>query len=243
MKIAIIAIIALLGGVFGQDVEDADSGISVKTDWPQNEDSNAGALVEFAVSDVGDGSCTADLPGPVNLFHVTNGHIVPGDSSPIEGTYKIAAPADWEAINETITVLIIFNRDEIFNITDIGFTCDQSDVQDLSVYSFPQNDLVKEASSNVFKRTGYHEGDVLTITLPVAVARFNITGGDSELVVDGDGTTYTVSGFKNEEGIDDHTEVHFSIDYSSEPDSWFAAGDITVSVTQEEESEESPDEA
>nr|XP_039274185.1 uncharacterized protein LOC120348128 [Styela clava] len=237
MKIAIIAIIALLGGVFGQDGEDPNGELA-RTEWPQNEDSNAGALVNFAVSDVEDGSCRANLPNAVSLFHVTNGHIVPGDSSPIEGSYKIAAPAEWEAINGTITVLIIFNRDEIFNLTDIDFTCDPSDVKDLSVYSFPQNDLRKEASSNVFKRDGFHKGDVLTITLPVAVARFNITGADSDLVVDGDGTTYTVSGFKNEEGIDDHTEVHFSIEYSSEADSWFSAGDVTVSVTQEEASEE-----
>ncbi|XP_077974058.1 uncharacterized protein LOC144429741 [Styela clava] len=236
MKIAIIAIIALLGGVFGQDAT-----LTVNTEWPQNEDSNAGALVNFAYSDVGEGSCTAELPEAVNLFHVTNGHIVPEDSSPIEGSYKIAAPANWEFINGTLTVLIIFNREGIFNLTDIEFKCDPSDVEDLSVYSFPQNDLRKEASSNVFKRSGFHEGDVLTITLPAAVARFNITGGDSELVVDGKDTTYTVSGFRNEQGNGDHNEVHFSIEYSREAGTWFSAGEITVSVTENEASEDSPE--
>nr|XP_039252937.1 uncharacterized protein LOC120330150 [Styela clava] len=227
MKIAIIAIIALLEGVFGQDAT-----LTVNTEWPQNEDSNAGALVNFAYSDVGEGSCTAELPEAVNLFHVTNGHIVPEDSSPIEGSYKIAAPANWEFINGTITVLIISTGTK-FSILPISF---------LSIcLLLPQNDLRKEASSNVFKRSGFHEGDVLTITLPAAVARFNITGGDSELVVDGKDTTYTVSGFRNEQGNGDHNEVHFSIEYSREAGTWFSAGEITVSVTENEASEDSPE--
>lgn len=45
----------------------------------------------------------------------------------------------------------------------------------VTVYSFPQNNLEKEASSNVFYRPGFHVGDVLTITLPAPVARFNVS--------------------------------------------------------------------
>lgn len=244
MKIAIIAIIALLGCAFAQD--DLDESFDAKEEWPQNEFTNAGALIDFVYADIGSGSCIVELPSPVNLFHVMNGHIVPGDeTSPIEGRYKISAPAGWEAINGTLSTLLLFARDDIFNLTEVTFSCDAADEEDLSVYSFPQNNLVKEASSNVHKRSGFHVGDVLTITLPAPVARFNITGADSEWVIteDDDGLTYTVSGFKNEEGIDDQKEVHFSLDYedaAGDGANWFSAGDVTVAVSQEEPSEPAP---
>lgn len=255
MKIAIIALLVLLGGAFAQDdfeVEAAvsppdDASVVATVEWPANDDENAGALISMAFSEIGDGSCTVEIPGAVRLFHVLNGHIVPGeDTKAIEGTYKVAAPADWEAINGTLEALIMFNDQEVYNISDISFTCDPADVEDLSVYSFPQNDLQKEASSNVFYRPGFHQNDVLTITLPQPVKRFNITGADSELNIDIQGETITVSGFKNEEGIDDHKEVHFSLDYL-EPeegddavDTWFSAADVSVAVTREEEDEEAP---
>lgn len=246
MKIVLFTLLALLGGAFAQDEfaadeADPESSVVATVEWPQNDDTNAGALVSFAYSDIEDGSCKVELPDAVELFHVMNGHIVTGgETSPLEGTYKIAAPAGWEAINGTLQTLIIFATDNVFNISEITFTCDQTDVEDLSVYSFPQNDLRKEASSNVHYRPGFHEGDVLTITLPIAVARFNITGADSELNIDIEGETIVVSGFKNEEGIDDHKEVHFSLQYAEGEDTWFSAGDVSVAVTQEAD-EENPD--
>lgn len=60
-----------------------------------------------------------------------NGHIVPGEqSNPVEGVYKIAAPADWEAVNGTINALILYERDNIFNVSEIEFRCDPGDVED-----------------------------------------------------------------------------------------------------------------
>lgn len=59
-----------------------------------------------------------------------NGFIVPDDSSPAEGMYKISAPMHWNFANQTFRVLLIFARGAIFNLTDIDFTCDPSDVAD-----------------------------------------------------------------------------------------------------------------
>lgn len=250
----LLVVFAMIALAFAQDDYDLgpepalDASVEAVTEWPQNDDALGGALVSMAYSDIGDGSCTVDLPSSVDLFHVMNGHVVPGDgTNPVEGDYKVAAPAGWEAINGTLEVLILYERDNIFNISEIVFACDPEDVAELSVYSFPQNNLVKEASSNVFYRPGFHQGDVLTIGLPSPVARFNITGADSRWQIDSEGgQTWTISGFVNEDGVDDQKEVHFSIDYLEGPEgeekqNWFSAGQVTVSVTQDEEIEEPAD--
>nr|XP_039267926.1 uncharacterized protein LOC120342936 [Styela clava] len=241
MKFIVIATFLLLGSAFAQEEESEGVSVLVNTEWPQNDHSLAGAIVSLVYEGLEDGSCIVNLPEAVNMFHVMNGHIN-GDSSPVEGRYKISAPAGWEAANSTFNVLIMFNRDEIFNLTDIVFTCDPTDVEEISVYSFPQNNLVKEASSNVYYTNGFHEGDVLTVTFPVAVARFNFTTMDSRYTVtSSDSTTFTLSGFQNAEGVDDMKEVSFSIDYLQSEDgtsNWFSAGDVTVTITREDESEE-----
>lgn len=229
--------LALVALANAQGAANLDESVVATLHWPQNDDSSAGAIVAFAFSDIGDGSCIVKLPRMVHLFHAMNAHIVPEETNPIEGQYKLAAPAEWEAINGTINVLIIFDLDGIFNISHSEFRCDSEDKEELSVYSFPQNILVKEASSNVYYRPGFHVGDVLTISLPVAVARFNITGADSRLDLVEEGVMITISGFQNVKGIDDHKEVHFSLEYS-DPDGtkegWFSAGDMSVAVTKEE---------
>lgn len=240
---AIHVILCLVAAAFAQDL---DASVNATVQWPQNDDSPAGALVEFAYSNVGDGSCFVDLNGGVTLFHVMNGHIVPGDDTdPIQGQYKIAAPASWEMVNGSLQALVIFGRDDVRNVSDFEFRCDPEDVVDLSIYSFPQNTEVKETSSNVYYRPGYHSGDELTITLPTAVERFNITGADSrmEVTADDSGLVYTVSGFVNEAGNDYHKEVHFNLHYlitdeENPTANWFSAGDVTVVVVQAEDSEE-----
>lgn len=64
-----------------------------------------------------------------------NGHIVPGDgTNPSEGRYKVAAPAGWEMENGTLSVLVYCVRDNLFNATDIEFTCDREDVAEGKSY-------------------------------------------------------------------------------------------------------------
>lgn len=235
MKLLIIA--ALFAMAFAQEASDIDASFEVTLEWPENDNATAGAIVQFAYADIGTGSCSVQLPlgQKLQLFHAMNAHIVPEATRPSEGRYMLAAPASWEAINGTINVLILFDFGGQFNLSLIQFSCDPTEEHDLSVYSFPQNNLQKEASSNVFYRPGFHIGDVLTITLQYDVARFNITGADSRWRIEQSGKTITVRNFQNEEGIDDQKEVHFSLDYG---DTWFNAGNVAVEVQSEEEPEE-----
>lgn len=237
MMKTLIAIIPLLfGAAFAQEGE----SMIVRNEWPQNDHTLAGAIVDFVFEGLENGSCLVELPEIVNMLHVMNGHVVSNsdDSNAAEGRYKISAPAHWEAINGTFNVLIMFDRDTIFNLTDIVFTCDPSDTDDLSVYSFPQNNLVKEASSNVHYRPGFHRGEILTVILPFPVARFNFTTMDSRYTVTSeDMTTFSLSGFQNEKGNDHMKEVHFSLDYedsAGDGSGWFSAAQVTVAVSKED---------
>nr|BAB62269.1 HrPost-1 [Halocynthia roretzi] len=231
MKIAVIIALSFCGIVFAQDTND---NIRSVITWPQHEYSLGGAYVLMDYENLGSGSCIVSLPKMVNLFHATNGHIVPSlQSNPLEGQYKIAAPASWELINGSFAVLIVFSKNNIFSISEITMMCDQTDVANISVYSFPQNNLIQQASSNIFYRPGFHMGDVLTITLPNSVARFNFTTGGLVVASSDDMTVHTASGFTNEPGINDMKEVAFELVFNNEDETnseWFSAAEITVSI-------------
>lgn len=120
-------------------------------EWPENINTLGGALFGLSYSSLGNGSCIVQLPAMANLFHVSwtlasiselfftdsllplqvvNGFIVPDDSSPVEGLYKISAPMHWNFANQTFRVLLIFAREARFNLTDIDFFCDPTDVSE-----------------------------------------------------------------------------------------------------------------
>ncbi|XP_077967168.1 uncharacterized protein LOC120342768 isoform X2 [Styela clava] len=230
MKFIIAATFLLLGSAFAQ------VPVSVITEWSQNDQSSAGAIISLVYQGLKDGTCFVQLPNAVNMFHVMNGHIIPDGSDPEYGFYKITAPADWEAMNGTFNALIIFNRDKVFSFAGVSFTCNPEDVEYVSVYSFPNNNQAKEASSSVYYRWGFHKGDVLTITFPVRVARFELTTMDGRYSVTSDNSkTFTLSGFQNEEGDDSMKEVGFNIEYLQSEygiSGWFSAGDISVSIVR-----------
>ncbi|XP_077967398.1 uncharacterized protein LOC120343380 [Styela clava] len=235
MKVAIFIAIVFAGIVNGQIVRHENA-----LTWPENDHTLGGAIVDFVYEEIGNGSCQVSLPSMVNLFHVVNGFIVPESSSPVEGLYTISAPTHWSLVNGTFKVLILFDRGSAFALEDIVFACDPLAISDINVYSFPQNNLMGEASSTICYRRAFHVGDVLTITFPVRVREFNVTTWNSnyELTTE-DNITYTLTGFQAPIGNDFNTEVSFHLVYDMEDgvDRWFSAGDITVSITKAADSE------
>lgn len=67
MKVAFV-IMTLISYVSAQG---SGSGYEVTT-WPQNIDTNGGAIVQLYHPPLGNGSCIVTLPAAVELFHVSN---------------------------------------------------------------------------------------------------------------------------------------------------------------------------
>merc|ERR1712110_1011673 len=122
------------------------------------------------------GTCLVTFPMEVEVFHVFGGH-VRADDSQTGMTWKVtmANPDSDHNGKGYFRYWVAMKQDQIFDPSEVTWSCNTEDEFGYAIYSFPQNLCKKHITTNIRRKSYFSDfDDIIVIDLGAPVDNFNV---------------------------------------------------------------------
>lgn len=138
---------------------------------------NAGFIGEYApIEELKNGTCLVVFPAEVELFHVFGGHVRADDAQTGMAWRVTMANPDSDSNGEGyFSYVVHMKQDQIFDPSEVSWTCNTDDEFEYAIYSFPQNLCRKHVTTNIRRKSYFSDfHDVIVIDLGAPVDNFSV---------------------------------------------------------------------